>query len=62
MLNEKGSLARLNLTEHDTNSYSETDLHAWLGDAGLREIEVTLLTPEAEPPHFQPTLASAVAG
>ena len=33
----------------------------WLAAAGLREIEVQLLSPEAESPHFQPTLASGVA-
>ena len=41
--------------------FSEADLRDWLAAAGLGEIEVQLLTPEDEPPHFQPTLASGVA-
>jgi SAM-dependent methyltransferase/DNA-binding transcriptional ArsR family regulator len=73
LLRKGGRLIVLDLNQHHFDQarelygdhwlgFSETDLHAWLGAAGLREIEVTLLTPEAEPPHFQPTLASAVAG
>ena len=42
--------------------FSEADLREWLGAAGLQQVEVQLLAPEAEPPHFQPTLASGVAG
>jgi len=40
--------------------FSEADLHDWLRGAGLKQVEVQLLTPEAHPPHFQPTLATGV--
>jgi SAM-dependent methyltransferase/DNA-binding transcriptional ArsR family regulator len=73
LLRKGGRLIVLDLNQHHFDQarelygdhwlgFSEADLHAWLGAAGLRDIEVTLLTPEAEPPHFQPALASGVAG
>ena len=34
----------------------------WLSAAGLQQVEVQLLTPESDPPYFQPTLASGMAG
>jgi SAM-dependent methyltransferase len=72
LLRKGGRLIVLDLNQHHFDQarelygdywlgFNEADLHAWLGAAGLRDIEVTLLTPEAEPPHFQPTLASGVA-
>ena len=73
LLRKGGRLIVLDLNQHHFDQarelygdywlgFSEADLHAWLATAGLRDIEVTLLTPEPEPPHFQPTLASGVAG
>jgi ArsR family transcriptional regulator len=73
LLRKAGRLIVLDLNQHHFDQarelygdywlgFSEADLHAWFGAAGLRDIEVTLLTPESEPPHFQPTLASGVAG
>jgi ArsR family transcriptional regulator len=73
LLRKGGRLIVLDLNQHHFDQarelygdhwlgFSETDLQAWLAAAGLKEIEVTLLTPEAEPPHFQPTLASGIAG
>jgi ubiquinone/menaquinone biosynthesis C-methylase UbiE/DNA-binding transcriptional ArsR family regulator len=73
LLRKGGRLIVLDLNQHHFDQarelygdhwlgFSEADLQAWLAAAGLREIEVTLLTPEADPPHFQPTLASGVTG
>ena len=73
LLRKGGRLVVLDLNQHHFDparelygdywlGFSEADLHAWLAAAGLKEIDVTLLTPETEPPHFQPTLASGVAG
>lgn len=73
LLRKGGRLIVLDLNQHHFDQarelygdywlgFSEADLQAWLSAAGLRDIEVTLLTPESEPPHFQPTLASGVAG
>jgi len=73
LLRKGGRLVVLDLNQHHFDSarelygdywlgFSEADLREWLAEAGLREIEVQLLTPETEPPHFQPTLASGVAG
>jgi ArsR family transcriptional regulator len=72
LLRKGGRLVVLDLNRHHHDAarelygdywlgFSEADLREWLAAAGLREIEVQLLTPESEPPHFQPTLASAVA-
>lgn len=72
LLRKGGRLIVLDLNQHHFDQarelygdywlgFSEADLREWLAAAGLREIEVQLLTPEDEPPHFQPTLASAVA-
>jgi ubiquinone/menaquinone biosynthesis C-methylase UbiE len=73
LLRKGGRLVVLDLNQHHFDSarelygdywlgFSEADLRDWLAAAGLHEIEVQLLTPEDEPPHFQPTLASGVAG
>jgi len=73
LLRKGGRLIVLDLDQHHFDQarelygdywlgFSETDLREWLGAAGLEQIEVQLLTPESEPPHFQPTLASGVAG
>ena len=73
LLRKSGRLIVLDLNQHQFDQarelygdywlgFSEADLRDWLAEAGLREIEVQLLTPEAEPPHFQPTLASGISG
>ena len=73
LLRKGGRLIVLDLNQHQFDQarelygdywlgFSESDLRDWLAAAGLKEIEVQLLTPEDEPPHFQPTLASGVAG
>jgi ubiquinone/menaquinone biosynthesis C-methylase UbiE/DNA-binding transcriptional ArsR family regulator len=73
LLRKGGRLVVLDLNQHQFDQsrelygdhwlgFSEADLREWLSAAGLREVEVQLLTPEGEPPHFQPTLASGLAG
>ena len=72
LLRKGGRLVVLDLNQHHYDparelygdhwlGFSEADLRDWLNAAGLREIEVQLLAPESEPPHFQPTLASGIA-
>ena len=40
--------------------FGEADLHGWLEDAGFDEIEVTIVTRETRPAHFQTMLATGV--
>jgi ubiquinone/menaquinone biosynthesis C-methylase UbiE len=37
--------------------FQESDLHRWLEDAGFRNIEISVVAREEEPPHFQTILA-----
>jgi ubiquinone/menaquinone biosynthesis C-methylase UbiE len=73
LLRKGGRLVVLDLNQHHFDQsrdlygdhwlgFSEADLQEWMTAAGLREVEVQLLTPEAEPPHFQPSLASGLVG
>ena len=72
LLRKGGRLIVLDLNQHHFDrarelygdywlGFGEADLREWLATAGLQQIEVQLLTPEEEPPHFQPTLASGLA-
>ena len=72
LLRKGGRLIVLDLNQHHFDQarelygdywlgFSEADLRDWLTAAGLHEIEVQLLAQELEPPHLQPTLATAVA-
>lgn len=72
LLRKGGRLIILDLNQHHFDQarelygdywlgFSEADLREWLTKAGLRDIDVQLLTPEVEPPHFQPALASGIA-
>ena len=72
LLRKGGRLIVLDLNQHQFDQarelygdywlgFSESDLRDWLAAAGLEQIDVQLLTPEEEPPHFQPTLASGIA-
>ena len=72
LLRPHGRLVVLDLNQHEFDQsrdlygdhwlgFSEADLRGWLVEAGLKKVEVQLLNPEPEPPHFQPTLASGVA-
>lgn len=40
--------------------FAESDLHRWLEDAGFKEIEISIVAREEQPPHFQTVLAGAV--
>ena len=71
LLRKGGRLIVLDLNQHQFDQsrelygdhwlgFSEADLREWLKAAGLQQVEVQLLTPESEAPHFQPTLASGV--
>jgi len=73
LLHKGGRLIVLDLNQHHFDQarelygdywlgFSEADLREWLAGAGLQQVEVQLLSPESEPPHFQPTLASGIAG
>jgi ArsR family transcriptional regulator len=73
LLRKGGRLIVLDLNQHHFDQarelygdywlgFSEADLREWLAAAGLGQVDVQLLTPEEAPPHFQPTLASGVAG
>src|SRR5271156_4677246 len=72
LLRQGGRLVVLDLNQHHFDQarelygdywlgFGEADLHAWLGAARRRGVGGALLPPQAEPPHFQPTLASGVA-
>ena len=39
--------------------FAENDLHCWLEKAGFKQIEITVVAREDDPPHFQTVLASA---
>jgi ArsR family transcriptional regulator len=39
--------------------FAESDLQAWLEEAGFKKIEVTVVAREEQPPHFQTLLAAA---
>jgi ubiquinone/menaquinone biosynthesis C-methylase UbiE len=73
LLRKGGRLIILDLNQHHFDrarelygdywlGFSEADLREWLAAAGLQQIEVQLLAQELEPPHLQPSLATAVAG
>lgn len=70
LLRDGGQLMILDLLKHDFSrakdlygdrwlGFPESDIHRWLEDAGLREIEISVVAREEEPPHFQTLLASA---
>lgn len=40
--------------------FAEGDLHRWLESEGFKQIEVTVVAREEQPPHFQTVLAGAV--
>jgi ubiquinone/menaquinone biosynthesis C-methylase UbiE len=70
MLRSHGQILILDLLKHGFEKaresygdrwlgFAESDLHGWLEDAGFREIEISIVAREEEPPHFQTILASA---
>lgn len=40
--------------------FGESDLHGWMKESGFREIEVTTVAREPQPPHFQTVLATGL--
>lgn len=40
--------------------FAESDLHRWLEEAGFKKIEISVVSREEQPPHFQTILAGAV--
>jgi hypothetical protein len=60
----------LDLAKHDFNrahelygdrwlGFAESDLQRWLEAAGFKQIEISTVAREEEPPHFETVLASA---
>ena len=37
--------------------FAESDLHSWLEQTGFKEIEITVVAREEQPPHFETILA-----
>jgi ArsR family transcriptional regulator len=40
--------------------FAESDLQRWLESAGFKQVEITVVAREEQPPHFQTILASGV--
>ncbi len=38
--------------------FTESELHGWLEEVGLKKVEVTVVAREEEEPHFQTVLAT----
>jgi ArsR family transcriptional regulator len=70
MLRSGGQIMILDLLEHNFHKarelygdrwpgFAEGDLHRWLEEAGFKRIEISVVSREEQPPHFQTVLASA---
>jgi ArsR family transcriptional regulator len=68
ILRPRGQILILDLLRHNFEEahraygdrwlgFAESDLHQWLEDAGFKNIEVSVVAREEEPPHFQTVLA-----
>lgn len=66
-----GQILILDLLEHNFEQarelygdrslgFKESDLHKWLEAAGFKQIEISVVAREEQPPHFQTILASGV--
>jgi ubiquinone/menaquinone biosynthesis C-methylase UbiE len=73
ILKRGGRLVILDLLQHQFEDarelyadrwlgFSEADLHGWLEQAGFRDVEVTVVARETQPPYFQTLLATGVKG
>jgi len=71
LLKAGGQILVLDLQQHNFDKarelygdrwlgFAESDLHRWLEEAGFKQIEITIVAREEEPPHFQTILASGV--
>ena len=69
ILKSGGQLMILDLAKHQFEQahqlygdrwlgFVESDLHAWLEQAGLKKIEISVVAREEQPPHFETVLAS----
>ena len=69
LLKPGGQLLILDLQQHQFEKarelygdrwlgFAESDLHRWLEEAGFKQIEISVVAREDEPPHFQTILAS----
>jgi ubiquinone/menaquinone biosynthesis C-methylase UbiE/biotin operon repressor len=71
ILKKGGRIAILDLAQHQFEEarelyadrwlgFGEADLHQFLEDAGCRDIEISVVSREPQPPHFQTVLATGV--
>ena len=71
ILKRGGRLVILDLLQHQFEEarelyadrwlgFAEADLHGWMEEAGFRDIEVSVVAREAQPPHLQTILATGV--
>ena len=69
LLKPGGSVMILDLQKHQFEKarelygdrwlgFAESDLHHWLEEAGFKQVEISVVAREEEPPHFQTILAS----
>jgi ubiquinone/menaquinone biosynthesis C-methylase UbiE/DNA-binding transcriptional ArsR family regulator len=70
ILRSRGQIMILDLLKHNFEKahdlygdrwpgFAESDLHRWLEDAGFKQIEISVVAREDQPPHFQTLLAGA---
>src|SRR2546421_3036931 len=68
MLRSGGQIMILDLLQHNFQKarelygdrwpgFAESDLHAWLEEAGFKRIEISVVAREEQPPHFQTIMA-----
>ena len=71
LLKPGGSVMILDLQKHQFEKarelygdrwpgFAESDLHHWLEEAGFKQIEISVVAREDEPPHFQTILAGGM--
>jgi len=69
LLKPRGQILILDLLKHNFDKarelygdrwpgFAESDLHHWLEAAGFKQIEISIVAAEDQPPHFQTVLAS----
>src|ERR1043166_134618 len=71
MLRNGGQIMILDLLEHNFEKarelygdrwlgFAESDLHRWLEAVGFKKIEISIVSREEQPPHFQTILAAGI--
>jgi len=69
LLKPRGHVMILDLAKHNFErahelygdrwlGFAESDLHRWLENAGFKNIEISVVAREEQPPHFETVLAS----